>query len=118
MSVGTWIYTLFNGDLVGKDEFGNKYYRGKGRKLQGRERRWVMYKGRAEASKVPPEWHAWLHHTVDEPLVEQAAMSKSWQQPHLPNLTGTKSAYRPEGHDSKGGQRAKATGDYEAWTPE
>ena len=58
MSLGTWIYTLFNGDLVGMDEFGNNYYRGKGKKLNGRERRWVTYKGAAEASKVPPEWHA------------------------------------------------------------
>lgn len=118
MSVRTWIYTLVNGDLVGKDEFGNKYYRGKGKKLHGRERRWVSYKGRVEASKVPPEWHAWLHHTVDEPLTEQAAKAQPWQQGHLPNLTGTKHAYRPTGHEYQGGDRAAATGDYEAWTPE
>ena len=31
MSLGTWIYTLVNGDQIGTDEFGNKYYRGKGR---------------------------------------------------------------------------------------
>ena len=36
----------------------------------------------------------------------------------VPNLTGTKAAYRPPGHILKGGQRDKATGDYEAWTPE
>ena len=76
MSLGTWIYTLINGAIVGKDEFGNKYYRGKGRKLNGRERRWVVYKGNVEASKVPPEWHAWLHFTVDEPLTVQAAQAR------------------------------------------
>lgn len=118
MSVGTWIYTKINGDLVGKDEFGNKYYRGKGKKLHGRERRWVVYIGRVEASKVPPEWHAWLHHTVVEPLTEESVKAMPWQEPHLPNLTGTKHAYRPAGHEYKGGQRAAATGDYEAWTPE
>ncbi|MEC8792576.1 MAG: NADH:ubiquinone oxidoreductase subunit NDUFA12, partial [Pseudomonadota bacterium] len=32
--------------------------------------------------------------------------------------TGTRYAYRPPGHASQGGQRAKATGDYQAWTPE
>lgn len=118
MHIRTWIYTLINGAPVGVDEFGNRYYRGKGRKLHGRERRWVVYKGKAEASKVPPEWHAWLHHTVDEPLTESAATARPWQKPHLPNLTGTTGAYRPAGHDRKGGQRAAATGDYEAWKPE
>ena len=26
-------------------------------------------------------------------------------------------AYRPPGHEFKGGKRARATGDYEPWTP-
>ena len=117
MSLGTWIYTMLNGDLVGTDEFGNNYYRGKGKKLHGRERRWVVYQGRPEASKVPAEWHAWLHHTVQEPLTEEASKSRPWQQPHIPNLTGTANAYRPSGHEFKGGQRDAATGDYEAWSP-
>ena len=117
MSLGTWIYTMLNGDIVGTDEFGNRYYRGKGKKLQGRERRWVVYKGQAEASKVPSEWHGWLPHTFEEPLTEEEAKSRSLQLAHIPNLTGTANAYRPAGHEFKGGQRAAATGDYEAWTP-
>ena len=117
MDIRTWIYTMFNGSLVGVDEFGNRYYRGKGKLLHGRERRWCLYKGSAEASKVPPEWHAWLHHTVEAPLAEGAANAKPWQKPHLPNLTGTTAAYRPAGHDYRGGKRAAATGDYEPWTP-
>ena len=32
-------------------------------------------------------------------------------------LTGTDLAYRPPGHTLMGGHRAKATGDYEPWTP-
>lgn len=118
MDVGTWLYTLMNGRLVGTDEFGNRYYRGKGKLLHGRERRWVVYKGRPEASKVPPEWHAWLHHTTADPLTEKAASAHTWQQDHLPNMTGSSAAYRPSGHDYKGGDRAHATGDYQAWTPE
>ena len=89
MSLRTWIYTLVNGALVGRDEFGNRYFRGKGRKLNGRERRWVIYKGETEASGVPPEWHAWLHHTVDVPLTEEAAKAPTWHKTHEPNLTGT-----------------------------
>jgi NADH:ubiquinone oxidoreductase subunit len=118
MHLGTLIYTALKGELVGHDEFGNRYYRGRGRRLSGRERRWVLYKGRAEASTVPPEWHAWLHHTTEAPLSEAAARSKSWQAPHAPNLTGTPEAYRPSGHPFKGGRRRAATGDYEAWRPE
>jgi NADH:ubiquinone oxidoreductase subunit len=37
---------------------------------------------------------------------------------HRPNLTGTPLAYRPPGHTLKGGHRAPASGDYEAWKPE
>jgi NADH:ubiquinone oxidoreductase subunit len=33
-------------------------------------------------------------------------------------LTGTELAYRPPGHALAGNHRDKATGDYEAWTPE
>lgn len=115
-SFGTHLYTLLHGDAVGSDEFGNKYYRCK-KKLHGRERRWVIFKGQKEASKVPPEWHAWLHHTTETPLSEAAAQPDDWQMQHLPNLTGTLGAYHPQGSDARGGKRAQATGDYQAWTP-
>ena len=118
MDIGTLLYTWINGQLVGTDEFGNRYYRHKGASLHGRERRWVLYKGGKEASKVPPEWHAWLHHTAPEPLTESATQARPWQKEHAPNMTGTAMAYRPAGHDFKGGARAHATGDYEPWTPQ
>ena len=65
---GTQFWTWMYGESVGEDEFGNRYYRTKGRKIDptlGFERRWVVYNGYAEASRVPPSWHGWLHHTVD-----------------------------------------------------
>ncbi|KAF0145048.1 MAG: NADH dehydrogenase, partial [Rhodospirillaceae bacterium] len=68
MTIGTRFFTWFRGRLVGTDAYGNRYYRGPLRVPGGRERRWILYKGRPEASKVPPEWHAWLHYTVDAPL--------------------------------------------------
>ncbi|CCQ73701.1 NADH:ubiquinone oxidoreductase subunit NDUFA12 [Magnetospira sp. QH-2] len=116
MITGTLIYTWLKGEQVGKDQYGNRYFRNR-KKLQGRERRWVLYKGSREASKVPPEWHAWLHHTVEEPLTDDASDAAAWQQEHLPNLTGTQFAFVPPGHDLAGGKRSKATGDYQAWTP-
>ncbi|MAO54474.1 MAG: NADH:ubiquinone oxidoreductase subunit NDUFA12 [Rhodospirillaceae bacterium] len=118
MDIGTLLHTWIHGKLVGTDEFGNRYYTHKAGALYGRERRWVLYKGRKEASKVPAEWHAWLHHTSAQPLTEVATQARPWQKEHVPNLTGTAGAYRPAGHDFKGGARAAATGDYEAWKPE
>ncbi len=118
MNLGTILHTWLSGKLVGTDEFGNRYYKQRGAALYGRERRWVLYKGDSEASKVPAEWHAWLHHTSEEPLTESATQARPWQQAHEPNPTGTPAAYRPSGHDFKGGARKAATGDYEAWKPE
>ena len=103
------------GRLVGTDPEGNRYYTEHRPRAGARPRRWVVYNGEVEGSRVPPEWHAWLHYTTDEPIPLQAR--KPWQQPYLPNLTGTPASYRPPGHDYQGGHRAPATGDYEAWTP-
>jgi NADH:ubiquinone oxidoreductase subunit len=109
-------FTLRRGVFVANDAYGNRYYRDKkATPLGHKERRWVLFHGEIEASKVPPEWHGWLHHTHDAPLVNDAR--KTWVLPHQANMTGTPLAYRPPGHQLAGGQRAKATGDYEAWTP-
>jgi NADH:ubiquinone oxidoreductase subunit len=116
MSLGTRLFTLLHGEAVGTDAFGNRYFLDRRTKGKKRERRWVLYKGQPEASKVPPEWHAWLHSNAAEPPLHPAA-PKPWQKPHEPNLTGTDHAYRPPGHTLMGGHRAKATGDYEPWTP-
>ncbi|MEO5337707.1 MAG: NADH:ubiquinone oxidoreductase subunit NDUFA12 [Magnetospirillum sp. WYHS-4] len=115
MIVGTLFYTWIFGRLEGTDEFGNRYFRSS-HKRHGTERRWVLYKGDPEASKVPPEWHAWLHHTVPQPLTEIAANPRPWQKPHQSNPTGTRAAYRPQGHDLVGG--STGSGAYEAWQPD
>jgi len=117
MKIGTIIYTWLRGELVGTDEFGNRYYRNT-KKRRGKEQRWVIYKGEADGSAAPPEWHAWLHHTTDEPLTEKAAQMLAWQKEHEPNMTGTPEAYMPRGHDRRGGRHAPAHGEYEAWSPE
>jgi NADH:ubiquinone oxidoreductase subunit len=106
------------GKHVGEDQLGNRYYEGKARKGYKYPRRWVMYNGAPEASKVPPEWHGWLHHQSNTvPSGESESFRRKWQKPHTPNPTGTTAAYRPPGHILEGGQRPKASGDYEAWTP-
>src|SRR5215217_6662647 len=65
---GTQLWTWLYGELVGEDEFGNRYYRTRGGKIDKAlkwDRRWVVFNGYTEASTVPPSWHGWLHHTVD-----------------------------------------------------
>ena len=114
MITGTVIFTMLNGVKIGEDAAGNVYYTEKKARAGMIQRRWVMYKGGIEASKIPPEWHAWLHYTVDSPIGDA---KKEWQKPHSVNKTGSLEAYAPSGYDSKGGIRAKAHGDYQAWQP-
>lgn len=113
------LFTSLHGKKMGTDMFGNVYYTGKPRPYSNRERRWVVYNGIAEASKVPPEWHGWLHHQTDvfPSLEDTNPYRQSWQKPHMPNLTGTDRAYVPQGHTTRKEERAAATGDYQAWTP-
>lgn len=108
----------WRGTLVGNDHLGNKYFEGKPRKGYKLNRRWVSFKKDQEASNVPPEWHGWLHHQTNiVPNAEDPSFRKEWQKPHISNKTGTLAAYRPKGHVLNGGKRAKASGDYEAWSP-
>lgn len=117
MTIGTRLYTIFFGQHVGTDEFGNRYYQESSEPKQRRRRRWVMYKGIAEASKIPPMWHGWMHYTLDALPTEIPRIHYQWEKEHLPNLTGTKAAYVPPGHVLRGADRAATTSDYTAWQP-
>ncbi len=115
--IGTWLFTALKGEAVGEDECGNRYYQERG-VAEGRwRRRWVYYRGTAEASKVPPGWNAWLHRTITEPPSRAPLETRTWEREHRPNLTGTGQAWLPKGHLLRGGKRAPARGDYEAWRP-
>jgi NADH:ubiquinone oxidoreductase subunit len=117
---GTQLWTWLYGESVGEDEFGNRYFRTRGGKIDptlGFERRWVIYRGYAEASQVPPSWHGWLHHTVDVPPTVEPYQARAWQKPHRPNLTGTPGAHRPSGSLAAQNRRPRATGDYRPWAP-
>lgn len=108
-----------HGRKVGEDALGNRYYeqrRGVG--PLGRPRRWVIYRDLSEPTKVPAEWHGWLHYTHDQPPTEVGYVPRSWEKPHLPNQTGTANAYRPPGSILAAGRRPRTGGDYRAWKPE
>jgi NADH:ubiquinone oxidoreductase subunit len=116
-TIGTRLHTWFHGRFVGRDEFGNRYFEARrARSKHERKRRWVMYNGAPEPSKVPGHWHGWLHYTLDVPIPEMARKYR-WQKEHQPNLTGTTGRYLPEGHISKLGQRAATAADYQPWQP-
>ncbi len=108
---GTSIFTARKGKKVGEDAEGNVYYRN----IED-TRRWVIYNGDNEATRVSPEWHGWLHHTWDEPPTDKPVARKNWEQPHQKNLTGTMAAYAPAG--SLRNAEPADRSDYEAWTPE
>jgi NADH:ubiquinone oxidoreductase subunit len=113
--------TLFKrgAKLVGTDEQGNRYFEeARASGPDGRKRRWVLYHGVAEASRVTPDWHGWMHHTFDQPPTVAPLRVKPWEKPHAPNLTGTAAAYAPPGAVTGPASRARATGDYQAWVPE
>ena len=105
-TIGTFILTLFTGKFVGKDEFGNKYY------SNAKGKRWVIYQSKVESSKIPSEWHLWIHFLTNNRPSDNPKKFE-WQKKHEENLTGTKKAYKPDGSltsDSK-----KDMKKYETW---
>lgn len=110
-TLGTRLFTARNGQKVGEDEQGNVFYQ-----TRDGARRWVIYNGEIEASRVSPEWHGWLHHTFETPPTEQPLPRQPWQKPHKPNLTGSPAAYHPPGSILSPAPAGRK--DYDAWTPE
>jgi len=110
-TLGTQLHTWRKGVKVGEDSAGNIFYRDKGDR-----RRWVIFNGEVEASRVSAEWHGWLHRTWDEPPTERPLPKKSWEIDHKPNVTGSLASYKPSGSIKR--PDIKERRDYEAWRPE
>ena len=113
--LGTLLTTWTAGRPVGTDDFGNRYYQNK-----DGSRRWVIYNGTVEASRVPPDWHGWLHHTyrraADQGAVQGARLRERRTSPISPAPTAP---IVPSGSlAAKAAQRPPATGDYQAWKPD
>ena len=109
---GTQLFTSRHGEKVGEDEEGNVYYR-----KSDDSKRWVIYDGEIEASRIPPDWHGWLHRMYDAPPSDKPLPQKPWEKPHLENLTWSPDlSYKPPGSLRRADPVARS--DYEAWTPE
>tara|TARA_B100000029_G_C16960970_1_gene736222 strand:- start:158 stop:514 length:357 start_codon:yes stop_codon:yes gene_type:complete len=104
---GTFLYTIFFGKLVGKDEFGNKYY------VNKKDKRWVIYNGEINASKITTDWYSWIHHISNNIPDKNFNKKFSWQKPHKDNKTGTEESFRPN-KISKDNKKFKK---YESWKP-
>ena len=110
-TLNTRFYTWRKGVKVGEDPKGNVYYQSADGK-----RRWVIFNGEMQASRVTSDWHGWLHHTFKEPPTLAPLAHKVWEKPHAENLTGTAAAYAPGGSLLRAAPLQRR--DYEAWQPE
>ncbi len=110
-TLNTQLYTWRKGIRVGEDAEGNVFYHS-----QDGAKRWVIYNGEAEPSRVSPDWHGWLHHTFKEAPTDRPLTHKTWEKPHQENLTGTAMAYAPAGSIRRAEPEPRR--DYEAWSPE
>ena len=108
-TIGTRIWSYFNGVLAGSDSQGNKYYKNK-----TDTKRWVVYNGIVESTDVSPEWNNWLRFTsIAEPVEKEKYV---WQKDHMPNLTGTNAAYDPKISKDKSELKNKNE-EYKKWNP-
>ena len=89
-TLGTRINTFLFGKFVGKDSLGNKYYENKSGK------RWVIYNGEVEATKIPNEWYSWIHYTNNKIENLHNLKKYKWQKKHLSNQTGSDESYHPK----------------------
>jgi NADH:ubiquinone oxidoreductase subunit len=109
-SVGTLLWTKRVGTEVGRDEAGNVYYRN-----ADDSRRWVIYAGDNDASRVDAAWYGWLHHSFPKTPIEEPIARKTWEKPHQHNLTGGEGAFFRKGSIRRADVEPRS--DYEAWTP-
>lgn len=109
---GTWLHTARNGTEVGRDADANIYYED-----VRTGRRWVIYATDNDSSRVPPEWHLWLHKTRADAPSQVPLPVKAWEAPWRPNPTGSDRAEMPSGALASGGRRAASAADYRPWTP-
>lgn len=110
-TLNTQLFTWRKGIKVGEDAEGNVYYRN-----ADSSKRWVIFNGEIEATRVNADWHGWLHHSWDETPEARPLAHKTWEKPHHENLTGTALAYAPAGSIRR--EKPADRGDYEAWQPE
>ena len=102
---GLLLFTKLFGQYIGTDGSNNIYYKTKN---SAPEKRWVIYNGIYDSSKIPAEWYSWLHFMLDSPPKKD---TKIW----IPNTTGTKFAQKSITSIEKIPQTALNC--YSSWSP-
>ena len=69
-------YKHFFWKICWRRPLGNKYYKSKS------GRRWVIYNGEIEASKIPNEWYSWMHYTQNNIENTHNIKKYNWQKEH------------------------------------
>ena len=110
-TIGSRIYTFLKGKKVGIDEKCNKFYVHR----KNNKKRWIIYNGLMDASKVPALWHDWLHYRTNE-IPNESDKNLNWYKMHKENTTGTEEAYSPD--LSKNNEPKILKKNYEPWNPE
>lgn len=100
------LFTTFFGTHTGEDLYGNQFYF---RRTSDKEKRWVIYKGMYDPSKISAEWHSWLHFITN---IIPSTPKKTWH----PNTTGTKFSHNSISSIENIPQTALQY--YESWTPD
>ena len=109
-TVGTRIWSFLNGYKVGEDIFGHVYLRNK-----NDTKRWVLYDGDVDSTKVPPEWNAWLRYTSN--IIPTLQKKYAWEKEHKKNQTGSKNLYNPSASVLNSSNNKKKKSEYESWSP-
>ena len=101
-TLGTRFTIFFFGKFVGKDNHGNKYYQTK------KGKRFIVYNGEVDASKIPNEWYSWMHFTSNKIEIKSDLKKYKWQKPHKSNQTGTKDYYHPNKNNNETKKKYKS----------
>ncbi len=92
------IYLKFFATKVGEDEYGNEFFELKTTDYLGRKKRYCLYRGVVEASKISPEWHPFMHYQIEARDVKSTYKQYKWQKPFVPDTTLSSNKYLPKSH--------------------
>ena len=92
------IYLYFCGVKVGEDEYGNQFFELKRTDYLGRKKRYCLYNGIPEASKISPEWHPFMHYQIEAKDVKTTFKQYKWQKSAVPDATLSQKKYLPRHH--------------------
>ena len=115
--LGTRLFIALFAKPYGEDSFGTRYYEEKNPPKGRKAKRWALYRGEPEPSKIPPDWFGWLHYQMEAPLSPEDPFHHAWQKPHEANLSGTPDATRPHSPLPDSTLSGEVAPSYKAWKP-